>query len=121
MSTVAAAADKLLPVTARRIDESPSETSSLQILTHRPALPNAQSPASFRSPATRRFRRVALTLLFTPPANHRLPQEVEREGEQKDVLHHERHVTRHPREPPPGDVPAPPHETNHCDRRAEGA
>ncbi len=121
MSTVAAAADKLLPVTARRIDESPSETSSLQILTHRPALPNAQSPASFRSPATRRFRRVALTLLLTPQANHVLPQEVERDGEQNDVLHQEGHVTRHRREASRGDVPALRHERNDGDRRDEGA
>src|SRR5258708_26743639 len=101
MSTVAAAADKLLPVTARRIDESPSETSSLQILTHRPALPNAQSPASFRSPATRRFRRVAPTLLFTPPANHLLPPAGERHREQNRDLPSEGPRTRHRREAAP--------------------
>src|SRR5258708_22192332 len=106
MSTVAAAADKLLPVTARRIDESPSETSSLQILTHRPALPNAQSPASFRSPATRRFRRGALTLLLTPPANHVLPPEVERDGGQKDGPHQERDRSPPRREGSPRHGPA---------------
>src|SRR5258708_23904263 len=53
-----------------------------------PSNPNAPSgiaertiAASFRSPATRRFRRVALTLLLTRQANHVLPQEVERDGE----------------------------------------
>src|SRR5258708_2771478 len=121
MSTVAAAADQLVPVTARRIEESPSETSSLQILTHRPALPNAQSPASFRSPATRRFRRGALTLLLTPPANPVLPQEVERDGEQNDVLHQGGHGTPHRREASRGDVPASRHEGNDREGRDEGA
>src|SRR5260370_4196441 len=96
MSTVAAAADKLLPVTARRIDESPSETSSLQILTHRPALPNAQSPPSFRSPATRRFRRVAPTLVFTPPAYHPLPPTANGSRKREHILPHADHTSRYP-------------------------
>src|ERR1700738_584706 len=54
-------------------------------------------------------------------ANRVLPQQIERDGEQNDVLHHEGHVARHRREASCGDVPAFRHERNDRNRRDESA
>ena len=71
------------------------------------------------SPATHRHRQSVTS--YTRQANHVLPQEVERDGEQNDVLHQEGHVARHRREASCGEVPALRHERNDGDRRDEGA
>ena len=54
-------------------------------------------------------------------ANHVLPREIERDGEQNDVLHQEGDVARHRRKASRGNVPALRHEWNDGDRRDEGA
>src|ERR1700751_4601296 len=66
------------------------------------------------APATHRHRQ-GVTLL-PRQANHVLPQEVERDGEQNDILHQEGHIARHRRETSRGDVPALRHERNDGDR-----
>jgi hypothetical protein len=60
-------------------------------------------------------------LLLPRQANYVLPQEVERDREQNDVLHQEGHVARHRGEASRGDIPALRHERNDGDRRDEGA
>src|SRR5580692_11343160 len=71
------------------------------------------------SPATHRQQQSAT--LLPRQANHVLPQEIERGGEQNDVLQEEGHVARHRREASGGDVPALRHERNDGDGRDEGA
>jgi len=58
--------------------------------------------------------------LLPRQANHILPQEVERDGEQNDVFHQEGHIARHRGEAASG-VPALRHEGNDGDGCDEGA
>src|ERR1700693_1115245 len=78
-----------------------------------------------RRRAFARRRRVALagslSLLLSRQANQVLSQEIERDGEQYDVLHQEGDVSSHRGESSCSDVPAFRHERNDGDRRDKGA